>query len=142
MGYQDVDLYKLVFEDRPGLEVTAEGVSTGDLFEVMDVAGAIPEASKDAKLDPESKKALIGVLGQLAGALEEWNVEDRHGEPVPMTVAGLLSLKPKLMMDILTAWISAQTNVDDDLGKGSGSGGTSALEQSIPMEPRSPNPGS
>lgn len=140
MGYQDVTLYHLVFEGRDGLEVTAEGLSTGDLLDLMETAAKLgPDPAAAAKLNAEARPVIEGLMGTLAGALTEWNIEDRHGKPVPATLAGLKSLNLSLVMDIITAWMAAQNGVDDDLGKDSGSGGNSDLEQSIPMEPLSPN---
>lgn len=138
MGYQDIDRYVLKFEDRDGLEVTVDGISTGDL---LDVAGWAAQV-KDSKDAAGNLDAVGKLMGMLATALVEWNVEDRHGKPVPVTLAGLRSLKLTLVMDIVNAWMAAQTQVDEDLGKGSDSGPGSGLERSIPMEPRSPSRGS
>jgi hypothetical protein len=142
VGYQDVTLYKLVFEGRDGLEVTVEGLNTGALLDLMDTAELLPSDPAAVKLDTGSRAAVEKLMAALAGALVSWNVEDRAGQPVPATVEGLKSLNLGLVMDIIGAWIKAQTAVDDDLGKGSGSTGTSAPAPSIPMAPLSPSPGS
>ncbi|HEV2375865.1 MAG TPA: hypothetical protein VGS19_27320 [Streptosporangiaceae bacterium] len=142
MGYQDVTLYKLVFEGRDGLEVTAEGLNTGDLFDLMELAGSLPDDVTKVKLDAETRNAVMKLMTTLADALDSWNVEDRKGQPVPATLDGLKTQNLGLVMDIIGAWIGAQTGVSDDLGKDSSSGPTSALERSLPMAPPSPNPGS
>jgi hypothetical protein len=129
MGYQDVDLYKLHFEDRPGLEVTAEGLTTDDLFAVMELSGKLQDGTD--LTDPAVKEALQVMMKMLAGALAGWNVEDRNGQPVPATLEGVRSQKLGLVMDIVLAWVQAQTDVDDGLGKDSGSGGNSGLERSL-----------
>ena len=141
MGYQDITLYHLKFEKRDGLEVTAEGLSTGDLLDTMGLASQIPAGAEAKGLaDPAMKAAMESLMATLAGALESWNVEDRKGDPVPCTLAGIKSLKLGLVMDIITAWISAQTEPDPTSPPGSSGGGTTAdpLEASIPMEAASP----
>lgn len=142
MGYQDVTVYKLKFEDRDGLEVSAAGLSAGDLFDLMDLAAKVPQDAAGAKLDAETRHIVETMMETLAASLTAWNVEDLQGRPVPLTVAGLKSQKLGLVMDILTAWMSAQNDVDESLGKGSASSATSGLERSLPMEPLSPSPGS
>lgn len=142
MGYQDVDVYKLTFEGRDGLEVSVEGLNTGELLDLMDSVAVLGDDPAAAKLDGSSRPVIEKLIGTLAGSLVEWNVEDRNGNPVPMTAAGLKSLKLGLVMDMITAWIGAQTGPGEDLGKESGSTPSSGQEQSIPMEPLSPSPGS
>ena len=137
MGYENVTHYKLKFEERPGLEVTVEELSIGDLLEVTEMTAKIPDKA-GGQLDPESSKALRSLMETLADNLVEWNVE-RRGEPLPADLAGVMRCGAGLVMDIITAWVKAQSGPDDDLGKGSGSGATSDLERSLPMEPRSPS---
>ncbi len=142
MGYQDIDVYRLKFEGRDGLEVSVEGLSSGALLDLMDTVAGIGDDPKAAALDAVSRPMVEALMSTLADSLVEWNVEDRDSHPVPMTLAGLKSLKLGLVMDVVTAWIGAQTGVDDDLGKDLSSGAASALEQSIPMEPLSKSRGS
>ncbi len=140
MGYQDVDVYKLKFEGRDGLEVTVEGLSTGELFTLIDLSDSMPASGAIQPGDPATRKALTTMMETLAASLVEWNVEDRTGQPVPLTLDGVKSLKIGLVLDIVMAWVTAQTQVDDGLGKDSSSGGTSAPAPSLPMAPRSPSP--
>jgi hypothetical protein len=140
--YQDITLYDLVFENRGGLRVRVEGLSAGDLLDFIGLADQIPGGGDAKKLDPETKKTVLLLMETLAGALVEWNVADRDGNVRPATMEGLRACNLALVMDIATAWVAAQTDVDDGLGKDSGSTGTSDLERSIPMEPLSPSPGS
>ena len=65
--------------------------------------------------------------------------QPRKGEPVPCTLAGVRSLKLGLVMDIITAWISAQTEPDPTSPPPSGGGGMEAL---TPMTPLTGSPGS
>jgi hypothetical protein len=139
--YQDITLYDLVFENRGGLRVRVEGLSTGDLLDFIGLADQIPGGGSAQKLDPETKQTVLLLMETLAGALVEWNVADRDGKVRPADMEGLRACNLALVMDIATAWVSAQTDVDGDLGKDSGSAGTSGLERSMPMEPLSPSPG-
>ena len=140
--YQDITLYDLVFENRGGLRVRVEGLSTGDLLDFVGLAGKIPDGGNAGKLDEETSQTVVMLMETLAGALVEWNVADRDGKVRPANMEGLRACGLALVMDIAGAWVSAQTDVDDGLGKDSGSTGTSELERSIPMEPSSPSPGS
>jgi hypothetical protein len=136
MGYQDITLYRLKFENRDGLEVTVEGLSTGDMLGLMDLMAKLPDGTGKAKgLTPEMRPVIESMMETLAGALDEWNIEDRKGQPVPLTLDGLKSLKLELVMDVITAWINAQATVDPTSPPGSGDGGTAAglTESSIPM---------
>jgi hypothetical protein len=141
MGYQDITLYHLKFEKRDGLEVTVEGLSTGDMLAAMSLMAGMPTQAEAAKADaakgltPEMAAAIEQMMAMLAGALDSWNVEDRKGEPVPLTLDGLKSLKMTLVMDIINAWMSAQTGPDPTSPPGSSDGATAA---DIPMTPMSP----
>ena len=133
MGYENVTHYKLKFEDRPGLEVTVEELAIGELLDVMEMSSKIPDKA-GGQLDPESAKTFRSLMETLAANLVEWNVE-RRGVPLPAD----LRCGAGLVMDIIQAWVAAQNGPDADLGKDSGSGATSDLEQSLPVEPRSPS---
>lgn len=137
--YQDIDLYNLQFEDRPGLKVTIEGTTTGDLLDLVDLAAKVPGRVDGVKLDPETRRMVETMMGYLARGLVSWNVADRDGNVLPTTVEGLRKCKLGLVMDIIKAWTEAQVDVSDDLGKDSGSGGTSP-EAALPMVPLSPSP--
>lgn len=142
--YQDIDLLDLRFEKRPGLRVVIEGLTTGELLDFMELFGKAPDLAKakESALDPESRKLVRKMMEVIASSLVEWNIADRHGKVRPATLEGLMACKLGLVLDIANAWISALTDVDDDLGKDSPSTGTSDLERSIPMAPRSPSRGS
>ena len=69
--------------------------------------------------------ALVESLTEgFAGVLEEWDAE-RKGVPVPATLEGVRSLGTTFVMGLIGAWVTGAVTVDEDLGKGSGSGGTS-----------------
>jgi hypothetical protein len=88
----------------------------------------------------ETMQALRDMAAAFAGVLESWNVEHpKTGEPVPPTVEGLLSLDSDFVLFVIQSWLVGTTEADEELGKDSPSGGTSA-EGLIPMEPLSPAP--
>jgi hypothetical protein len=136
MGYRrPVKAYRLKFEqeDMAGLEVTARSLPLGEFLKVTELASL----DKD---DPAAAKSAGELFRLFASSLLEWNLEDGFGDPVPATYAGVLAQDLDFMMAIILAWVGAMSDVDGGLGKGSSSGGTSGLEQSIPMETRSASP--
>jgi hypothetical protein len=136
MGYQrPVKAYRLKFEDPDlaGLEVTVRSVAISEFLKMTELAGAAD--------DPKVAAASAGeVFHVLAGALMEWNLDDAAGQPVPATYEGIISCELDFVMMIVNAWLSAMSDVSPPLLNGSSAGTTSALEQSMPMEPLSPVP--
>ena len=57
------------------------------------------------KADPIRKRELIKQFGDTV--LVEWNLEDRDGNPVPATGAGLLTQPISFGTDLIIAWIQA-----------------------------------
>jgi hypothetical protein len=134
VGYRKpVKAYHLKFEDMPGFEVTARSLPLGEFLHVTELAGL-------GKDDPGAAKAGGELFRVFAASLMEWNLEDDFGDPVPATADGIMAQELDFMMRIVLAWVSAMSDVDTPLPGGSSGGGTSALEQSIPMAPRSPSP--
>ena len=126
MGYQ-ATVYNLVFDDLDGLEVKAHGTSVGQVRRFVTFG---EEASFAETLE---------MFDAFAKALISWNLEDDAGEPVPATVQGIEEFPDSVLMSkIVNTWVRTVSGVDDELGKGSSSGGPS-LEESIPMEPLSPS---
>jgi len=128
--------YKLNFAgtELDGLEVTVRELSIGDFLKLTTLAGAAEDPAAAAQGADE-------MFRTLAGALVSWNLE-RDGEPVPTTYDGVTSYGLGFMMKIVSAWLSAMSDVTPPLPGGSSSGATSGLEQSIPMAPLSPSRGS
>ena len=123
--------FKLKFEERPGLEVTAESLELGEFLNVVKLAG------NDAL---EAAKNADQLFVTFANALMSWNVEKRgpDGEvhPVPPTLEGLHSLQFDFVLEIVMAWVQAMGGVDSPLKRGSSNGATN-LESSMPMSPPS-----
>ena len=120
MGFRrEPKTFRLVFDDPElaGLEVRARSLSIGEL--------------EDDDLQ---------VYESFAAALVSWNLEDENGDELPATLETVRSYPDVDFMNALaSAWIKAVTGVDDDLGKDLPAGRRS-LEESLPMEPLSPNP--
>ena len=120
MGFRrEPKTFLLVFDDPElaGLEVRARSLSIGEL--------------EDDDLQ---------VYESFAAALVSWNLEDEDGNSLPATLETVRSYPDVGFMNALAgAWIKAVTGVDDDLGKDLPAGRRS-LEESLPMEPLSPNP--
>ena len=120
MGF-DLDdhekLYKLIFEDTPGLEVFAREPSVDQLMQMAKLGDV------DAKkLDMATMQTMFRTF---AGLLESWNVT-RKGEPVPADYDGVATMSAGLVMKILNALARAVAEPDPTLPGGSPSGGTSA----------------
>ena len=64
--------------------------------------------------------------------LDNWNLEDDTGSPVPMTVEGLESLPADLVMLMIDQWVRQIGNVPAPLAQPS-SNGSMSPEASIPM---------
>ena len=132
MGYRAPrKTFRLVFEDedRAGLEVRARSASVGRLLEIEEKDGA------------ESVRMLFEAF---ADALEGWNLEDEDGNPVPATLAGLMSLDLDFATDLVAAWKEGITGISGPLERKSNGGAPSPdgapAELSIPMEPSSASP--
>ncbi len=117
-----------------GLVVRAQSVPLGvflELIELKEVDTKNITAEDAAKVD----RLFTG----FADALVSWNLENEDGSPVPATADGLKSQDIDFVMQIVSAWIAALSQVPDFLVNKSSDGGKS-LEQSIPMETSSPSP--
>jgi len=145
-GYRpEPKLYRMVFEDHPGLVVRARSTSAGAFLGIADLADiANPE-------DPATCKALFE---QFADVLVSWNLVHNHdgppidpddpdselkwrdGDPVPTTLGGLLTQDFDLVLTMIQGWMEAVAGVPAPLVQPSTDGKPSLVE-SLPMEPRS-----
>lgn len=122
-----------------GLEVTVDEVPIGVLVKIMQDLNHL--GRKDVSVED-----VTGVFERLTDSfgsfLEDWNAT-RKGVPVPPTPEGLRMFGVNFVTDIVHAWISGNTEADEDLGKDSPSGEISpeeqaamaALSQSLPSLP-------
>lgn len=127
-GYRrEPKVYRLVFDEHPGLVVRTRSASAAMVFEVTTLQNA------------ELTVATIREMFELfAGVLVSWNLQSEEGEPVPATVDGLMGEDFDFVMMVIQAWIEAVTGVSAPLDQPSSSGSPS-LVGSLPMEPLSPS---
>jgi hypothetical protein len=137
MGFRATrKLYKLVFEpgsDIEGLEIIARGTTLG---ERRDYLAKFPEDAKGLeKLEYEAAFFIDHV--------NDWNLEDEDGTPMPIAVESLSELLDiPWIQAIINSWIERSNlslKVPEDLKKESKTGGstetTRPMEESLPMEP-------
>lgn len=132
MGYRpERKIYRLSFEDHPGLEVRAKSVPLGEFLSISELAGV---NGRDVTRQDTAKVAEL--FSGFAGALVDWNLEDDGGTPVPATLEGLYSQDFDFALEIIVGWMESIAGVPGPLDKPSSSGSPS-LEASLPMEPLS-----
>lgn len=115
MGYRKIPtIYTLnKFEDYPGLEVRMAGLKLGKVRQLV-------AAMED---DDETTNEVVVMMASLVvEGLVSWNLEEEDGSPSPTTEAGVEDLELPMLLEIVSEWLDQMTGVDDDLGKGSGSG--------------------
>jgi len=146
MGYEAPELrvFRLTFEGRPGLEVAARSVTLARWMEITGLSG--DDALTNTTLPDGGPPPSGGLQEGFARALVSWNLT-AGGVPVPATPEGLRSLDTGFARELVKAWLEAVSGViPADLGKDSGSGGTSeepslALANSSRSLPSSGGPG-
>jgi len=119
MGYRKVPtIYVLHFEDPEydGLEIRMKGLRLGRVRKLLQVSNG---ELGDSELDE--------MFELIEEGLVSWNLEDEDGTPVPTTREGLDDQEMSFVMDIVATWLDGMTGTSVDLGKGSGSGGTSPV---------------
>lgn len=133
-GYRpEPKLYKVTYDDHPGLIVRARSVS----------AGAFIEIAKLAQDQDPGVAETEDLFQKFSDVLVSWNLEfgkghPEEGEPVPTTLAGLLSQDFDLVNDIIIGWTNAVAGVSAPLAQPS-TGGSQYPVESIPMEVLSEN---
>lgn len=98
MGYHPAQTtYRIVCADGPhaGLEVAIDAMPLGKYVEI---AGAV---------DGSDFAAVLNHIGDMADALQEWNVEGKDGEPVPADLTGLLRQEYGFALYLMGEWIAA-----------------------------------
>jgi len=125
-------LYKIDFSEteHAGLEVTARGTSMAGLFDLLETAGQVEDLEQldenaDAK---EIREKLQKLFAPFAKILVAWNVLDDDDEPVPASLAGLMSQEPQFVAFILEHYCKAMTQAPPPLPASSPSGGSSQAE--------------
>ena len=137
MGYvRKRRVYRLRFEDEEldGLVVKVRSASVGRLLEFMRFLAGL----SDDDLTTDDVEKFAGLFESFAEVLQEWNVQDEAGEPVPATLEGVRSQDGDFVMDIMRVWFQAVTQPPAPLPATSSAGGPSAAPP-LPMEPLSPS---
>lgn len=104
-----------------GLEVTLDEAPMGLLLDITEDYARLSGGDLDVKT---AAKVLKGLVENLAEVLEDWNVT-RKGVPVPPTLEGVRSMGKTFVLTVIGAWLTGNVSADEELGKGSGSGGSS-----------------
>lgn len=119
MGYRRVPrIYDLKFEgDREGLVVRMKGVKFGKVRQLLATLGS----GEDESLSDEDVEVIFSAL---LDNIVSWNMEDEHGNPIPVTRETLEDEEFRDVLDIVGKWLEELTGPDPELGKGSVSGAT------------------
>jgi hypothetical protein len=129
-------LYKFRFEDPDleGLEVVTRPVSLGKVLELGEEFEALQNGGANSE-------AVAKMADLFVSCMVSWTVEEEDGSPAPLPASGadLLAEDASLAMALMTEWSQRFVKVAPPLPESSSGGPASALEQSIPMEPRSPS---
>lgn len=128
--------YRITFPDSHdlhGLEMTARGMAVGELLGLTETHRAVTTGQDTAT----KLKAVSALLDTFARALQEWNLDDDDGNPVPPDRAGLDSLDFDQLLSGITAWVQAISVVPGPLGKPST---PTPMPPEIPMEPLTSTP--
>lgn len=120
-------VYRLVFDEHPGLIVRARSASVAMVLEVTEL--------QNATLDQVVAEQLFRLF---AAQLLSWNLETEEGEQVPATYEGLVTEEWEFVLMIIMSWMEAVTGVSAPLDQPSNGGGPSLVE-SLPMELLSPS---
>lgn len=114
-----------------GLEVSVTSMTMSEYLEAL--AGSSELTEDDEGLWSNRQQRI------LAQHLTGWNLEwskghPQEGEPVPLTLAGLVQQDTAMVRDIISEWIEQTASVPAPLGGRSTSGETFRA-QSLPMDP-------
>lgn len=150
MGFQPPrKTYILDFEgtELDGLEVKARSAPLGMMLELGKLAdgfGSTPDVEEIAGLSEQEQISMVrgsmdslrSIVELYAQVLVSWNYEDEHGQAVPATVEGMLTLDPPHMMMIIQAWRQAVVAVPPASSPTSSAGALSEVPP-LPMAPLS-----
>lgn len=150
MGFQPShDIYELVFEEYPGLEIMAKGTSLGKLLDI---------GSINVNLNEKDQEKTTRVFKFISKRIITWNIEhpaldeddfDEEieinedtvcprcgllpGMPLPTTVKGLMCLDMRFVMQIFFGWMQAVARLPLPKGLSTNDGATPDLNTMIKM---------
>lgn len=127
--------YRLKFEtpELAGFEVTFRGLVIDTFLELAELADMAEPGRKFSAEDAAKMRRMFEIV---ADGLVEWNLLDDDDQPVPATLAGVLSQEYDLVLAVAEGWMKAVGSVPAPLARPSTDGRPSAVA-SLPMEPRS-----
>lgn len=139
MGYEvEPDLIRITDEAMPGLEVLARSTSIATVRRLQARAAGFDTSNVTAETAGKMLDVGEDLLAVFVEHVDEWNLTVR-GEPVPVTVEGLMSVpNQRLPWALYRGWLAALSEVDRPLPEGSPSG-EPAPGVSVPMVPLSPS---
>lgn len=141
MGYKPTSpQYKVVFTDKPGLEIYCKGTSMGKLLQLQGMRLNLNEA------DSDKQQAAFKFFASriVRWTMEHPDVEDDDstedgacvlcglmpGDPLPPTVKGLMCLEISEVMGIIFGYMSAVAQVNPGKGQ-SGNGGENNIQEEV-----------
>ncbi|SRR5258706_5587074 len=126
MGFKrEAKLYRLKFEDPElnGFQCLMRSLSIRE-FRDLATLGDTLQSRGDG-----TEKAFTALFGLVASKLQEWNLEDEDGQPVPSTLEGIEGQELDFVMQVVTAWMTAIAGVAPPLPESLNSGETSPAVQ-------------
>lgn len=108
-------IYTLEFDgELEGLTVRVKSIKFGKVRQLL------------ALMDAEDQDAetMDEIARMLADSIVSWDFEDEHGQPIPVTQEAVDDLEFGEVMAITNKWLDEITGPNEQLGKGSNSGGS------------------
>lgn len=129
MGYKRKTL-KLVFEDKPELEIYVRSVNVGRALELMQLAD---ELQSGQVTDPkEARRVTEALFGGFADRVVSWTLEEDDGTPVPVSLDSVLEWDFDDAILWVMTWLQQATSVTvPTVTPATGTG--APIEASIPM---------
>ncbi len=93
--------YRLSFSDErlAGLQVVIRSVSIRRRIAFNKIRFTLPTTNEEAD------RYVSDIYAELADRLVEWNLRDEYGNPVPLTVDGLMDQHDYVTEAIVKAWV-------------------------------------
>jgi hypothetical protein len=107
-------IYTLEFDgELEGLTVRVKSIKFGKVRQLL--------ALMDA--DDQDAETMDEIARMLADSIVSWDFEDENGQPIPVTQEAVDDLEFGEVMAITNKWLDNITGPNEELGKGSNSGG-------------------
>lgn len=129
MGYKRKVL-KLVFEDKPELEIFVHSVNVRRALNLMRLTDTL--SSGQVTDMAEAEKVTSELFGAFADRVVSWTLEDDDGKPLPVSLDSLLDWDFDDAMLWVMTWMQQATSVSVPTAAPANGTGT-GLEASIPM---------